>query len=249
MSGNNQALSKLNKKDLYEVASNLKNENQSLQEELNNLKSIFKITGEGEFSPAILDKEYQEMLKKKLHFEKQYKDLQKKFTPDKDAMMIANKTINKLTEENNKLIDIEEQYEDTKRKLDKLADTHLRQSKSYNEILNRNLDLEKQLEDLQNSIDTSHLENLEKKIKKLKKENEALKKDLSQSRLKYGGLKEKYDNLQNTDAERKVLKDTIYEKDEYIKELQDDLKVMKLFLKKMKNYVVLIKIVLARLLN
>lgn len=174
MSGNNKSLSKLNKKELYEIVCNLKNENNELKEKLDNLQSIFKITGEGEFSPAIYEKEYQELLQKKFEFQDKYNDLQKKFTPDKDAMMIANKKIDKLEKELYELKDIEDEYENTKNKLNKLTSHHERQSKSYGEIVNKNVELEKRLEELENSIDTSHLEHLEKKIKKLVDANKTL---------------------------------------------------------------------------
>ena len=174
MSSSNQSLSKLNKKDLYEIACNLKNQNQQLQEQLDNLQSIFKITGEGEFSPAIYEKEYQELLNSKIEIQDKYNELNKKYNPNKDVVRIANKKIDTLQKELYELKDIEEQYEDTKRKLDKLSSHHERQSESYGELINKNVELEKQVENLENSIDTSHLEHLENKIKKLVKANKTL---------------------------------------------------------------------------
>tara|TARA_R100000655_G_scaffold23725_1_gene47732 strand:- start:458 stop:1378 length:921 start_codon:yes stop_codon:yes gene_type:complete len=135
MSANNQPMSKMNKKDLYATATQLQLENNELTDELNNLKSILKITGQGEFSPAIFDKEYQELLKKKLEFQDKYNNLQKKFTPDKDAMMIANKEIDRLKTKLYLLEDIDEKYEDEKMRLKKLSTHHKLLSDNHNKLI------------------------------------------------------------------------------------------------------------------
>tara|TARA_R100000654_G_scaffold1603_1_gene5787 strand:- start:5619 stop:6290 length:672 start_codon:yes stop_codon:yes gene_type:complete len=179
MSNYTGSLSKLNKKELIDIATNLRKDNQDWEERFNELQDVnelLKIMGEGEFSPAIYEKEYRELLKSKLEIQDKYNELNKKYNPNKDVVRIANKKNDKLEKELYELKDMAEQYEDNKMKLNKLAEHHKRLSDNHEKIIIAN--------------------------KTLYEENEKLKED----------------------KENKILKDTIYEKDEEIKELHKKLK-------------------------
>ncbi len=142
------SISKMNKADLYNTLQITLTKNNELETELDNLKSILKITGQGEFSPAIFDTEYQELLKKKLEFQDKYNELYKKFNPDKTLMNIKEKEINRLKDKLSKLENIEEQYDDNKMRLNKLAEHHKRLSDNHEKLIIANKTLIENNEDL-----------------------------------------------------------------------------------------------------
>jgi len=189
--------SQMTKKDLYDVYCNLKNDYDELKKENDNFKTIIKIAPEGEYTPAIYDKDYQDLLKKKLEFQDKFNKLNAIHNPDKYVLMIKDKEINRLKDELMKESEENEKLEDTIRKMEKnprfsqkAMDRH---TNSYNEILAKN--------------------------DQLKKDNDRMKEIII-------NLGDRINELNGKDI--KILKDTIYEKDEYIKDLHDKLKIAEL---------------------
>ena len=203
--------SQMTKKDLYDVYCNLKNDYEELKKENDNFKTIIKIAPQGEYTPAIYDKDYQELLKKKLEFQDKFNKLNAIHNPDKYVVMIKDKEINRLKDELMKETEENEKLEDTIRKMEKnprfsqkAMDRH---TNSYNELLAKNSQLEK--------------------------DNQNLKEQVKSSMARVNELNEKCDA--SWDAltiplhdEIKVLKDAVAEKTEEIQDLYYKIKMIRL---------------------